>query len=189
MRFQYFYSKNEHWGDAPQHSDGYVLTRWLAHADFHAGKYFRTFVQLQSGLANSRIGPSPVEDNPLDLHQAFVDINPAVSEKSKLTFRIGRQELLYGSGRLISVREGPNNRQSFDALRSIFSSSNYRTDVFYSHYVAVKSNTFDDGFNKSVQLWGAYLVRNKLPMIKILTCITSAYRKGMHPSMTEWERS
>ena len=52
VRFQYFYFKNEAWGEVPQDNDGYILTRWLGHADFHVGKYFRTFVQLQSSLAN-----------------------------------------------------------------------------------------------------------------------------------------
>ena len=154
MRFQYFYAKNEQWGDVPQDNDGYILTRWLAHADFHAGDHFRTFVQLQSSLATSRPDASPVEDNPLELHQAFVDINTNISPASRLTFRIGRQELLYGSQRLVSVRDNPNNRQSFDALRSIFVSPKYKVDLFYSHYVAVKPNIFDDGFNKNVKFWG-----------------------------------
>jgi len=166
MRFQYFYTKNEQWGDVPQDNDGYILTRWLAHADFHAGQHFRTFVQLQSSLANSRPDPSPVEDNPLELHQAFVDINTNISHASKLTFRIGRQELMYGSQRLVSVRDNPNNRQSFDALRSIFVSPKYKVDLFYSHYVAAKPNIFDDGFNKNVKFWGAYIVRNKVPVLK-----------------------
>ena len=58
IRFQYFYLKNENWGDSPQDKDGFILSRWLVHADLHAGKHFRTFVQLQSSLANSRIDPS-----------------------------------------------------------------------------------------------------------------------------------
>ena len=32
-------------------------------------------------------------------------------------FRVGRQELEYGSGRLIDVREGPNVRLSFDGFK------------------------------------------------------------------------
>src|SRR3954468_2304014 len=39
IRFQYFYAKNENWGDGPQDNDGYVLGRYLFHADFHAGKF------------------------------------------------------------------------------------------------------------------------------------------------------
>lgn len=166
IRYQYFFIKNENWGDEPEDQDGYTLTRILAHADFHAGNHFRAFIQLQSSLANSRPSPGPVDDNPLEVHQAFADYNFNVSGKSKLLFRAGRQELLYGSQRLIAVRDGPNNRQSFDALRLIFSSGNYKLDIFYSHYVAAKKNIFDDGFNKNVKFWGAYLVKNKVPFFK-----------------------
>jgi hypothetical protein len=38
-------------------------------------------------------------------------------EKDWIAFRLGRQELNYGSCRLVSVREGPNVRQSFDGFK------------------------------------------------------------------------
>jgi hypothetical protein len=166
VRFQYFYSHNEGWGDEPKDSNGYILARFLAHADLHVGKHFRTFVQLQSSLSGSRISPSPVEDNPLELHQAFADFSGNISPGVKFIFRAGRQELLYGSQRLVSVRDNPNNRQSFDGLKSIFLWKNYRMDLFFSHYVAAKPDIFDDGWNKNTKFWGAYIVRNKLPVLK-----------------------
>lgn len=165
-RFQYFYIKNENWGEEPKDGDGYTLTRWLLHTDFHAGDHFRTFVQLQSSLANGRISPGPVEDNPLELHQAFFDINADLSARAKLIFRAGRQELLYGSQRLVAVRDGPNNRHSFDALRTILHSGNYRIDFLYGHYVKAEKGIFNDGFNPGTKLWGVYTVRNKLAMVK-----------------------
>lgn len=166
IRFQYFYTKNEGWGDAQEDTDGYVLARFLAHADFHVEKHFRAFVQLQSSLSGSRIDPGPVDDNPLELHQAFIDINTKPSTAASLTFRLGRQEFLYGSQRLIAVRERPNNRQSFDAIRSLVIAGNYTIDFFYSHPVAAKRNIFDDGFNRNTKLWGVYIVRSKLPILQ-----------------------
>src|SRR4030095_17033242 len=87
IRFQYFYSHNEGWGDEPKDSNGYILSRFLFHGDLHAGKHFRTFVQLQSSLSGSRISPSPVEDNPLELHQAFADFSANISPELKFIFR------------------------------------------------------------------------------------------------------
>ncbi|KGO82397.1 alginate export protein [Flavobacterium cauense R2A-7] len=165
-RFQYFYTKNETWGDDPKDNDGYVMSRFLFHTDFHAGKTFRLFAQLQSSLVDGRIQPSPVEENPLDLHQAFVDVNLIASENTKFTFRIGRQELMYGSQRLVSVRENPNNRQSFDAVRALFIKENYKFETFYGHYVASKREIFDDHFNKNTKLWGTYFTFNHLPVVK-----------------------
>ena len=165
-RFQYFYAHNEDWGDVPKDNDGYILSRFLFHADLHAGKSFRTFIQFQSSMAGSRLDPSPVDDNPLELHQSFIDVIPFINAKSKLIFRVGRQELSYGSQRIISVRDNPNNRQSFDAARIIFIKKDYKIDGFYAHYVAAKNGIFDDGFNRNTKLWGAYIVKNKIAFIE-----------------------
>lgn len=163
IRYQYFRFQHEDWGEAPEDKDGYLLTRYLLHADFHAGKYFRAFVQLQSSLANGKEKPSsPVDENQLDLHQAFVDLALPFSGRQEMTIRIGRQELLYGSQRLVAVRDGPNNRQSFDAARLIFSGHQWKADFFFSHPVRSNKQIFEDGFNRNARFWGAYLVKNKL---------------------------
>jgi len=164
IRYQYLWFKNESWGESLTDNNGFILTRYLVHADFYAGRYFRTFVQLQSSLANGKAGPSsPVDENQLDLHQAFADVVLPLQHSQTLTMRLGRQELLYGSQRLVSVREGPNNRQSFDAARLIYTNHSWKADVFFSHSVQSKQMIFDDGFNKNTQFWGAYLVKNKVP--------------------------
>src|ERR1700754_3944874 len=47
IRYQYLWFRDENWGELPADKDGYILTRYLVHADLHVGKNFRTFVQLQ----------------------------------------------------------------------------------------------------------------------------------------------
>jgi hypothetical protein len=164
VRYQYFNIRNEDWGDAPKDGDGFLFSRFLAHADLHAGKNFRLFGQLQGSMANGKTsGTSPVDENPLDLHQAFFDLN---TSSKNVILRVGRQELSYGSQRLISVRELPNNRQAFDVARSIFSFGTYRVDAFYGRYVTAKKEIFDDHSNKDINLWGAYLVKNKVPFFR-----------------------
>jgi hypothetical protein len=81
-------------------------------------------------MANSRLAPSVVEENPLDLHQAFVEAKWNTSSQTILTTRIGRQELSYGSQRLVAVREAPNNRMAFDALKLIYQQKNFKSDAF-----------------------------------------------------------
>lgn len=167
IRYQYQWFKNENWGSSPADKDGFILTRYLVHGDLHAGRNFRAFVQLQSSLANGKINPpSPVDENQLDLHQAFADLVIPAHRTPSLTIRLGRQELLYGSQRLVAVRDGPNNRQSFDAARLLYSNKNWKADVFYSHFVRSKQKIFDDGFNQSTKFWGAYVVKNKLSFFK-----------------------
>ncbi|MDJ1480959.1 alginate export family protein [Cytophagaceae bacterium YF14B1] len=184
IRYQYFWFKNEDWGDTPQDKDGYILTRYLAHADFRAGKNFRAFVQLQSSLANGKEAePSPVENSPLNLHQAFIDITLPLNNTDHLTTRIGRQELLYGSQRLVSVREGPNNRQSFDAARLLYEGTDWKADFFYSHSVRAQQQIFADGFTKHTRFWGAYTVVNHIPFLQN----ADIYYFGLHKQQAAFD--
>jgi hypothetical protein len=168
VRFQYYHVINDEWGEQPDKNYGYVFSRYLGHADFHAGGHFRLFAELQSGMANAKASTSPADENPLDLHQAFFDVNLFPEKPRNLVLRVGRQELLYGSQRLISVREGPNNRHSFDGAKVMFFGKNVKADLLYSHYVASKKGVFDDGYNKNVKLWGAYGVINRIPLFQNL---------------------
>src|SRR6185436_9161655 len=105
----------------------------------------------------------PVDENQLDLHQAFAYVVFSLQHSQTLTLRLGRRELLYGSQRLVGVRDGPNNRQSFDAARLIYTHSGWKADVFFSHFVQSKQKIFDDGFKQNTEFWGTYLVKNKVP--------------------------
>ena len=167
VRYQYFHYNNQNWGEAPEDKDGFVLTRYLGHVDFHAGKHFRTFVQLQSSLASGEVEtPSPVDQNPLDLHQAFVDYSTTAGARGNLTLRVGRQELYYGSQRLVSVRDAPNNRQSFDGVKLMYGGKDFKLDLFYSNYVPAKPDIFDDAFTNGTRFWGAYGTFIKRPILQ-----------------------
>lgn len=178
VRYQYFYAKNEKWGDDPVDNDGYTLNRLLLHADFHMGKYFRAFVQLQSSNSSGRIDPGPVESNPLEIHQGFIDIALLGEKDKQLLFRVGRQELSYGSQRLVAVRDGPNNRQSFDAVKAVSSFGNYRGDFFYSHYVVAQDGIFDDYSNKKRAFWGSYFTIGKIPALKNIDLYYLGYKRA-----------
>ena len=89
-----------------------------------------------------------------------------LTHHANLTLRVGRQELLYGSQRLVSVREGPNVRQSFDAARLILNAANWRIDGFLSRPVQTNAEVFDDASNVEVSFWGIYGV-GAIPKLKI----------------------
>src|SRR5215471_1601443 len=67
---------NTNFGLSPEDSDGYLLQRYLFHADIHAGQRFRFFAELSSSLEDGRTGgPRPViDENKLDMHQGFFDL-------------------------------------------------------------------------------------------------------------------
>ncbi len=76
------------------------------------GEQLRLFAQLQSSCENDRNGgPRPTDKNERDLHQGFLDMKIDLGgADGSFTMRSGRQELFYGSQRIISVREGPKAR-------------------------------------------------------------------------------
>lgn len=184
VRYQYFRYTNEEWGDAPEDKDGFVLSRLLFHSDFHVNNHIRFFVQLQSSLSDGRVTePPPIEQNELDLHQAFVDVALVKKNTSVLTLRVGRQELGYGSSRLISPREGPNNRQAFDGAKVFFTSQSLKADLFWTDYVVSNRGILNDKMlNAGIRLWGAYLVFNKVPFFKNL----DLYYLGLQKENSAW---
>ncbi|MDX2133642.1 MAG: alginate export family protein [Saprospiraceae bacterium] len=162
VRYQFQHFTNEDWGAVPVESYNSFYTRFLYHTDIHFSKHFRLFNQFNSTFAAGRVTPDrPIDENQLAIQQIFFDVNPLTG----LTFRFGRQELLYGSQRLIAVREGPNNRQSYDAAKVFWKKKNFQIDAYYSHPVRVKTGIFDDQFNEREKLWSTYTVWNSVPKI------------------------
>lgn len=157
-RERYEYFNHPSWGEDPQ-DHGYLLQRYFLHGDLHAGGHVRFFGQLQSSLEEGRKdGPRPADEDELDLHQAFLDLTLAMGENGSLVLRTGRQELAYGSQRLISVREGPNVRQSFDGFRAMLRTGEVRIDGFAVKPAETNRHVFDDGPDNTRALWGSYAV-------------------------------
>lgn len=167
VRSQYFYYKDKDWGESPPDRDGFILSRFIFNGDLHVGKYFRTFLQLQSGLSNGELNPPPaVNQNPLDLHQAFIDIQFPPQQHSSLILRLGRQELSYGSQRLVSLRDAPNNRQAFDGARVIYDSKIISFEGFYTNYVQARTGIFDDRISSDSRFWGGYGTLKQVDVIR-----------------------
>ncbi|MCM0667635.1 alginate export family protein [Flavobacterium tyrosinilyticum] len=159
-RTQYQYFENENWDENLKDNNGFLLNRTLFYGDLKVGNSFRLFSQLQSSVGISRENPNPIEENPLDLHQLFIDVN-----FRNIKFRIGRQELYYGSQRLISVREGPNSRQAFDAMKITFNKKNFSADAFYSYHVKNRFGNFNDKIGDDTKLIGFYSLLSEIKYV------------------------
>ncbi len=162
LRHQYERFAHEEWGAQPQDDNGYLLQRYMFHADLRVGRRVRLFGQLKSGIEMGRVGgPRRPDEDRFDIHQAYAELNVwPTSQTRSLRVRAGRQELNFGSSRLVSVREGPNVRQSFDALRMILSRGVWRIDGFVSRPVITTVGTLDDRRDDSRALWGVYAARS-----------------------------
>ena len=168
VRERYELYNNDRWNPAAPDQDGFLLQRYLLHADLHLGPSVRIFGQLQSALENWRKGgPRPIDEDQLDVHQLFVDLRlpSETSDRNEFTLRVGRQEMVYGSARLIALREAPNVRQAFDAVRLLTRIEQWRVDAFVSRPVETDPGTFDDWGDHDISFWGVYAT-HPLPFLK-----------------------
>jgi len=150
---------------SPADDNGFLLQRYLLHADVHLGSHFRAFGQLQSSLEDFRTGgPRPTDRDNLDLHQAFLDASTSWADAHEITLRAGRQEMAYGSQRLIGVRDAPNIRLSFDAVRVLTHLGDWRADAWLAQPVEMDTGIFDDQRVEETTFWGGY-VTGPLPFI------------------------
>jgi hypothetical protein len=127
-------------------------------ADIHLGSYSRIFVQLGDELEAGRLpGPQPTDRDRGDLAQGFYEFELPVGTDATIGGRIGRQEMMFGSNRLVDIREGPNIRQSFDGVRIWAKLGEARIDAFWTRPVFVKEGWFDDTSDRAQQFYGVYL--------------------------------
>ncbi len=157
IRQRYEYTHNPRFGAGLQDEAGVWLQRYTLHGDLHLGPHVRLFGQLSSALEIGRAGgPSPVDENALALQNAFVDLKLPLGSDVDLTLRGGRQELQFGSGRLVDVREGPNVRRTFDAARATIELPGWRVDALVARPQLPRPGVFDDEANDGQALWGVY---------------------------------
>jgi hypothetical protein len=111
--------RNANWGVGPQDHNGYLLQRFSLLADFHVHDRIRFFAQLTSAFeVGENGGPRPViDESKLFFEQAFADVAITKRKTNSLVLRLGREEFLFGSGRLVSPRQGPNVPQAFEDSR------------------------------------------------------------------------
>ncbi|HTB76047.1 MAG TPA: alginate export family protein [Polyangiaceae bacterium] len=153
--------RNELWGQTGVEDNVYWLQRYMLHADTHLTPYARVFVQLKSGIEDGRQGgPRPVDEDLLDFNQLYADTiaipGATLDDEPKLLLRTGLQEMSYGSGRLIDVREGPNVRFGYDGVRLISRPLPFRIDAFAVRPQVTQKNPFGDGPNLHEGFWGVY---------------------------------
>lgn len=156
-RYEYAAFNNEDWGRLNIGHNNFLLQRYDLHADVHFGSRVRVFAQLRSALQDGRsTGPRPIDEDHLNVQNLFVDVIAWQKEDKSITLRGGRQEIDYGSGRLISVREGPNARLYFTGGKVMYNSPNFTADAFVMMADTTYTGAFDNKPTRQVNLWGSY---------------------------------
>jgi len=99
----------------PGQQDGYIGNRLRFNIKVQPASWFKVFAEAQDVRVfgyDSGSRPGSLH-NPLDLHQAWMEIGGA--EQSRLSLKVGRQELKYAGGYLFSSADWAINARVYDA--------------------------------------------------------------------------
>ena len=141
-------------GTGPNRSQNYVISRNEFDADLRIANQIQAFVQFQADYAPWKTMLTPVDRDRLDLEQAFIVLTEPVGGGT-LKLRAGRQQFAFDLQRFVSVRDGPNVRQSYDAGWADYEIGPWRLIALYSLPVQVRDITiFDDYSSVTAQTFG-----------------------------------
>lgn len=136
--------------------DSALLQRLLLQADLRYDAHWRVFAEVDYLAQHGRDqGPAPTDVDRLDLSQGYVEASDRFGDLAA-TLRLGRQEMAFGSSRLVSVRASPNARRAFDALRIGLAFARTHIDVIHAQPVEIRPGRFDNRRRRDESLSGVY---------------------------------
>ena len=147
-------------GDSqPKDSDGYLLSRYRLLADLHVGRYFRVFAEGRSGFALDRElagGRTTSFVDELDLVNGFADVVIPLGDQTSVTLRGGRQELIFGSQRLLGAGDFTNTApRSWDGGAAYAKIAGWVMSPFWGQLAVIDKYRFDTSSSDSV-LFGVF---------------------------------
>ena len=167
LREYYQFYNNEKWGNLPPSlvdKNGFYWHRVVLSSGWQFGKRIHLFTEFNSSLTSDRKGgnrPS-IDYNQLDISKLYLGLTIWDRGKDNLKLKVGRQMYSFGSQRLITKREGPNNRLSFNGITVIYKKGKNTLTTFAAQPVYNKFYVFDDSVVKSQTIWGINLL-HQLP--------------------------
>lgn len=174
IRERYEHYQNQGFGIKFPGDDQYGLQRVMLHADLHVNERIRFFVQGVSSLQFGGEQKLDVNQNPLDLQQAFADytFGEPTSNGERETVRVGRFSMSYGSGRFIATRSGPNTQLKFEGAQFIYSKDgNKKLYAFATR--PVKEDRYEaDHANQAISFSGVYA---SWPLNQSASTVVDAY--------------
>jgi hypothetical protein len=137
----------------------YLLERTRIYGDLWFRDIFRVYVEyLDAHIFNNTLAPLPIDQNMNDLLNAFFDLKLFAIDGHPAYVRVGRQELLLGSERLISPLDWANTRRTFEGVRGMYTGEKWNFDVFWTRPEIVSPSHFDtsDQRRNFAGAWATY---------------------------------
>ncbi len=135
---------NEHNSRLTEADNSYTLARTRAFGDLSFGDMARVFGEyIWADSFSEELSPLPIDVNRGDILNLFLDLNLVEFQGSPVVLRLGRQELLFGSQRLVSTLDWANTRRTFEGARVMRRGEKWDFDAFFVQFVPALPSEFD----------------------------------------------
>ena len=138
------------------------LNRTRLYTNWQATKQTRAYCEFHYASINRDNGtynPRIFENNFGDFLNLFVDHS---WDDGVWTARVGRQELVYGAERLVSITDWQNSRRTFEGAMLLYEDGPWSIDTFYTSFVPVLANDLDKA-DWQQPFYGTYAVYTDSP--------------------------
>src|SRR5258706_5546583 len=142
----------------PKRSDTYLLSRFRLNADLHITPYFRVYAEGRSALATGRDlqgRNSTGFYDQADLLNGFADIVIPFGKETSVTLRGGRQELIFGSQRLVGPGDFTEDPRTFEGGAAIARIAGWTITPFWAQSVVIDKYRFNKS-TSDLQLFGVF---------------------------------
>jgi hypothetical protein len=113
-------------------TNDYDLQRVRVYGDLWYRDWFRVYVEfLTAQTFGQTLAPLAIDYDPYDFENLFVDLKIPGTGDHPAYLRVGRQEMLLGSQRLISPLDWANTRRTFEGARAFRQGDNIDVDLFW----------------------------------------------------------
>jgi hypothetical protein len=184
-----FEVNDSNFGTGGNQQDSYLLSRTEAHLDLRIHGQIQVFFQLQSDSSPGKQRPTPVDQDRLGIEQGFVAVSEPLGD-GVVAIRIGRQEDGFDRQRFLSVRDGPNVRQSYDGVSVAYTRGPWRFITLYTDPVQNRnSSSFDDYSSPHLSL-GLVRIERQVTSSSSLSAYVGQFRQddARFPSASGNER-
>jgi hypothetical protein len=153
---RYFYEQNNRLSG--RYND-YVQIRTRLYTDLWYQDIFRIYVEgIYAETNGANLPLLPIDATRFDFLNLFVDLKLGQIANDGVYLRVGRQELLLGSQRLVSTLEWANTRRTFQGVRLFRTGEKWDTDLFWLQPVIPNRTALDsiDNNQNFIGAWATY---------------------------------
>lgn len=143
-RARYMHEQNHRGLGLTGNDDDFLLHRTRLFFNARYDDWLRVYAEyIDAESSGEDFAPRPIEVNRSDLLNLFADLRVWDADQGELWFRVGRQELLYGSERLVSPLDWGNTRRTFEGGKLFWKGEDWNVDVFATWFTPPDPHNFD----------------------------------------------